>query len=86
LSRRLERIFELADGQTSVGTEISVTHTAASPLGAKVEATARIERIDGRKVIFSVSASEGSGEIGHGTHTRFVVDADRFIAKAKRAY
>jgi len=72
-----------ADGQTSVGTAISIEHTAASPLGAMIAATAKITAVDGRKVDFEVTASDKIGEIGRGTHTRFIVDAERFMTKAR---
>ena len=69
-------------GQTSVGTEIKLSHTAASPLGVVVTATATIEAVSGRKVEFAVTASDGAGEIGNGKHTRVIVDAERFMKKA----
>jgi len=68
-------------GDCSVGTEISVQHTAASPLGAEITATATITAVDGRKISFTVSARDNNNEIGKGTHTRFIVDAERFMAK-----
>jgi len=71
----------LEPGQSSVGTEISVEHMAASPVGAKIEATAIIEQAEGRKVSFSVSAFEGEKQIGKGTHTRVIIDAERFMSK-----
>ena len=71
----------LEPGQTSVGTMISAEHLAASPLGAKISATARVEKIDGRKVFFVVNASDEKNEIGKGTHERFVVDSARFMAR-----
>ena len=71
----------LPAGQTSVGTQISVSHTAASPLGSTITATATIANVSGRKVEFSASASDGMGEIGSGTHTRFIVDEAKFMAK-----
>jgi len=69
--------------QTTVGSVVNIEHLAASPLGAHVTATATVESVDGRKVHFTVSAGDGSGEIGSGTHTRVIVDKDRFMAKAK---
>jgi predicted thioesterase len=73
----------LEPGQTSVGTSINIDHTAASPVGASITATATITGIDGRKIEFEVTASDNKDEIGHGTHERFIVDSERFIAKAK---
>jgi predicted thioesterase/RimJ/RimL family protein N-acetyltransferase len=70
------------DEQTSVGTAINIEHTAASPLGAEITASATITAVDGRKIEFEVVASDGKGEIGRGTHTRFIVDGERFMTKA----
>jgi len=72
---------DLEPGQTSVGTEINVSHTAASPLGADITATATIQSFSGRKVEFMVSANDNSGEIGVGTHTRVIVDTEKFMKK-----
>ena len=71
----------LDEGQTSVGAVINVEHTAASPLGAEITATAAIEAVFGRRVEFTVTASDKSGEIGKGKHTRFIVDTERFMKK-----
>ncbi|GHV40609.1 thioesterase [Synergistales bacterium] len=73
----------LDDGQTSVGTAISVAHTAASPLNAEIAATATITSVNGRVIDFEVYAHDDAGEIGHGTHTRVIVDRERFMAKAQ---
>jgi len=73
----------LEDGQSSVGTHIDVEHTAASPLGAAITATATVAAVDGRKIVFEVTARDGAGQIGRGVHTRFVIDAARFMHKAR---
>ena len=73
----------LDEGQTSVGTQIEVSHTAASPIGSEVTATAKIDYVFGRKIEFTVTASDNAGEIGSGKHTRIIVDAERFMKKAK---
>ena len=73
----------LDKGQTSVGYLINVEHTAASPLGAKVTATASIDSISGRRIEFIVTAGDDLGEIGKGKHTRVIVDKDRFMKKAE---
>ncbi|MCL2775977.1 MAG: thioesterase family protein [Oscillospiraceae bacterium] len=72
----------LEQGQTSVGTQVNVSHTAASPLGAEITATATIEYIFGRRIEFTVTASDGAGEIGSGKHTRIIVDSGRCMEKA----
>ncbi|MCL2224645.1 MAG: thioesterase family protein [Defluviitaleaceae bacterium] len=71
----------LEDGQTSVGVQISAEHKEASPMGAQVSATAKIENIDGRKISFSVSATCADKEIGCGTHTRVIINAEKFMAR-----
>jgi len=70
--------------QSSVGTQINVAHTAASPLGAVVNATAEIVSVDGRKISFTVTAHDGVNEIGNGVHERFVIDAERFMNKLEQ--
>ena len=72
----------LAEGQTSVGTQANIAHTAASPIGAKITATAAITGVEGRRIDFAVSASDDAGEIGQGTHTRVIVDAEKIMLKA----
>jgi len=71
----------LEAGQTSVGTQINVAHTAASGLHATISATATIDSVDGRKVSFTVMASDGAKEIGNGQHDRFIIDAEKFMKK-----
>ena len=73
----------LEPGQTTVGTQISVSHIAASPLGAVITATATVTGVSGRRLEFAVTASDGAVEIGNGNHTRMVVDSERFMAKLK---
>ncbi|MEG2527660.1 MAG: thioesterase family protein [Mucinivorans sp.] len=70
-----------AAGQTTVGTKISVEHTRATPLGAQVEARAELIKQDGRRLYFTVSASDEKGVIGSGEHERFIVDGEKFMAK-----
>ena len=74
----------LESTQSSVGTQINVAHTAASPLGATISATATVSDVDGRKVSFTVAAHDGTNEIGNGTHERFVIDAERFMKKLEQ--
>jgi len=69
----------LEEGQTSVGVAIAVEHTAASPIGAKITATAHITATDKRKVIFELAAHDDANPIGKGTHTRYIVDTEAFM-------
>ncbi|WP_312641834.1 thioesterase family protein [Hydrogenoanaerobacterium sp.] len=72
----------LEEGQTSVGASISTSHVAATPIGMKVSATAKIVAVDGKKIDLAVSAFDEAGIIGEGTHTRFIVDKERFEQRA----
>jgi predicted thioesterase len=74
----------LPEDETSVGTMINVQHSAASPIGATITATATITAVFGRKITFKVTASDNIGEIGNGTHERFVVDSERFMGRAEK--
>ena len=70
----------LDSGQTTVGTNVTVDHLAPTAIGKRVVARARLKRLDGRTLHFTIGASDGSGAIASGTHTRVVVDRARFIA------
>jgi len=71
-------------GQSSVGTQISVAHTAASPLGAIINATATIIQVKGRKISFTVTANDGVNDIGNGSHDRFIIDTEKFMKKPEQ--
>ena len=72
----------LAEGETTVGTEINVKHLSATPVGCKVTYQAELIEIDGRKLTFRVTASDNKGIIGEGTHTRYIIKTEKFLAKA----
>jgi fluoroacetyl-CoA thioesterase len=72
---------QLPPGETTVGTMVSVSHFAATPMGEEVRATARVTKVDGRRIVYSVSASDQHRQIGEGTHERYVIDLDRFMKK-----
>ena len=74
---------ELPEGSTTVGSEMNTTHVKPSPVGAEVSAEATLMEVDGRKLVFAVKASDESGIIGEGTHVRYVVDREKFLAKMK---
>ena len=68
-------------GEQSLGTHVNLSHTAATPPGFTVEVRTRLESVDGRKLVFSVSAHDGVDTICTGTHERHVIDAPRFQKK-----
>jgi fluoroacetyl-CoA thioesterase len=75
------------DGESAVGTAVDVKHFAATPVGHEVRATAEVVNVEGKRVDFKVSASDGNEEIGSGTHQRIVIDLRSFnerLAKKSR--
>lgn len=74
----------LGSGELSVGVGIDVQHTAPTPLGATVRATARFRGMDGKLYVFDVTAEDEAGEIGRGIHRRAVVTVERLVAGAER--
>ncbi|MCP5028731.1 MAG: thioesterase [Actinomycetia bacterium] len=73
----------LPDGCTSVGVQVRLDHVMPSGLGAEVVAEAKLEKIAGRKLIFTVAAHEGRCLVAAGRVTRVVVDIQQFLAKTR---
>lgn len=74
----------LENDETTVGTSLEIQHTAATPEGMEVSAEAELISVNGRELEFRVRATDGVGEIGSGTHKRFVVFGEKFQAKAEK--
>jgi fluoroacetyl-CoA thioesterase len=73
----------LPSGQTSVGGRIDVRHLAPTPVGMRVHARAELLEVEGRRLVFHIEAWDEAEQIGAATHERFVVDEERFVAKAQ---
>jgi len=71
----------LPEDQDTVGIEVNIKHIRATPQGAKVYAQAELSEIDGKKLTFSVKAFDDLGEIGNGTHTRYIINPVKFMNK-----
>lgn len=67
--------------QTTVGGYIAASHLKPTAHGRTISATATLTAVEGRKLSFTVSASDEEGLIGEGEHTRFIVDRERFMAR-----
>jgi len=74
---------DLAPGMTSVGINISVDHTSPTLVGAEIRAVAEVRAVEGPRVEFDVRAFEGESIIAGGTHTRVIVDRQRFLMRAQ---
>ena len=64
--------------ESAVGVAVDVKHLAATPVGHEVRATAEVVGVDGKRIDFKVSASDGDEEIGKGSHQRIVIDLRSF--------
>lgn len=77
------------DNESSVGISINIAHTGATPLGMEVEIKVEISEVDGRRVMFDITANDGIDDIGKGSNGRFVVDIEklkqRVAAKVAKA-
>ena len=74
----------LEEGSGTVGISLSITHDRATAMNDTVTATATLTAIDGRKLTFEVSAADSKGSIGKGTHERFIINNEKFMAKVNK--
>ncbi len=72
----------LEEGWGSVGTEVNIRHTAATPIGMTVRCESELVEVDGRRLVFEVKAYDDAGLVGEGTHERFTVNNVKFQGKA----
>ncbi|MBP3385929.1 MAG: thioesterase family protein [Candidatus Methanomethylophilaceae archaeon] len=73
----------LDEGSSTVGTHLDVAHTSATPVGMEVVCETELIEVDRRRLVFSVVVRDAAGEIGSGTHERFIVDNAKFMSKAE---
>jgi fluoroacetyl-CoA thioesterase len=74
---------ELRPGQTSVGFRVEITHLAPVSVGSSVVASASLERIEGKRLVFSVTVNDKCGLVAAGRVTRVLVDLATFMEKAR---
>lgn len=74
----------LAQGEGTVGTLMNVQHLSPTPVGMPVTCRAELTEVDGRRLVFQVTAQDAHGLVGQGTHERAVIQNDRFVAKAQK--
>ena len=65
-------------GESALGMRINITHLTATPVGRSVTGHAEVTGVEGRRIEFTVRATDGDEEIGAGTHERMVIDLARF--------
>jgi len=67
--------------EQTLGTRVDLSHLAATPPGLTVEVRVRVTSVEGRKIVFAVSAHDGVDTISEGIHERHAIDAERFVRK-----
>ena len=74
---------ERTEGQGTVGTRMDVRHLAATPVGMKVTCESELTEVDRRRLVFTIKAYDEAGLIAEAVHERFIIDNERFLAKAE---
>lgn len=73
---------QMEDGCGTVGTLLEIKHTAPTPIGMDVTCESELVEVDGRRLVFAVQAHDAKGLVGEGRHERFVIQNEKFQAKA----
>ncbi len=73
---------DLEEGCGTVGIHLDVSHDAPTPLGMEVTCESELVAMDGRKLTFQLRAYDEKGDIGKGTHERFIINDEKFQVKA----
>src|SRR6202140_5814509 len=76
----------LEANETALGTRVDVRHLAATPAGRQVTGEAKVTNVDGRRIEFSIRATDGSEEIGVGTHERVVIQLSKLSERLKAKF
>ena len=74
----------LPPGHQSLGIKLDVSHHAATPVGMRIVATARLTGVEGRRLRFEVEARDEKETIGGGTHERVVINVARFDERVQK--
>jgi len=64
--------------ESALGTRVDVRHLAATPVGRRVKGEAEVTMVDGRRIEFTIQATDGTEVIGIGSHERVIIDLDKF--------
>jgi predicted thioesterase len=79
-SKSVEPYMEPEQG--TVGTALQIKHVSATPVGIQVWCESELTEIDGKRLVFSVKAYDTAGLIGEGIHERFIINNEKFMARA----
>ena len=77
--------YKLAEkkGYQTVGTKVNISHLKASKVGTELTSVAEVLEFEGRRLLYKVTVTDEAGLVGEGTHERFIIDPERFMAKLK---
>ena len=73
-------------GESALGTRVDVRHLAATPAGRRVTGEAEVTKIAGRRIEFRIRATDGTEEIGIGTHERMLIDLAKVSERMKAKF
>ena len=73
----------LPEPMATVGIDLNIKHLAATPVGMMVRAVAELTEVDGKRLIFKVTAFDNKEQIGGGTHERYIIDTKKFLQKTE---
>jgi fluoroacetyl-CoA thioesterase len=73
-------------GESALGTRVDVRHLAATPAGRRVTGDAKVINVDGRRIEFSIRATDGNEEIGVGTHERVVISLSKLSERMRAKF
>ncbi len=73
----------LEPGESTVGVDVSVQHTAATPIGEEVVCRARVIYVDGPVISFQLEAHDEHEQIARGTHKLRVIESARLAKKVE---
>lgn len=74
----------LSPEESTVGTRMDAKHLSPTPVGMDVTCRAELTQVEGRRLVFHVTAWDAQGPIGEGTHERAIIQAPRFLEKAQK--
>ncbi len=73
----------IPDTAATVGTVVNIRHLVATPMGMKAYGESELIEVDGRRLVFSVAVYDEVGKVAEGTHERFIIDKEKFMAKTQ---
>jgi fluoroacetyl-CoA thioesterase len=76
----------LQKGQSTVGTNLEISHLSATPLGMNVLCQTKLIEVDGRKLVFEAKVYDKEALIGKGKHERYIIDTEKFMENTKNKF